>query len=96
MFTALGQHLDYTMAHRKKNDYSLFTIDRYNAIVKYKTSYYTFKLPICLGMLLANNTDPNSHKIAEEISLEIGHLFQMQVNLTDFSFNLTKCDFFHL
>ncbi|CAH2042351.1 unnamed protein product, partial [Iphiclides podalirius] len=83
MFTSVGQHLDYTMAQRKKNDYSLFTIERYNAIVKYKTSYYTFKLPVCLGMLLANNTDPESHKRAEGICLEIGHLFQMQDDFID-------------
>ncbi|XP_068620702.1 uncharacterized protein [Battus philenor] len=81
--TALGQHLDYTMARRKKNDYSLFTIERYNAIVKYKTSYYTFKLPVCLGMILANNTDDKSHKRAEEICLDIGHLFQMQDDFID-------------
>ncbi|CAK1584569.1 unnamed protein product [Parnassius mnemosyne] len=83
LFTSIGQHLDLTMSQRKKNDYSLFTVERYNAIVKYKTAYYTFKLPVCLAMLLANNTDAQSHKRAEEISLEIGYLFQMQDDFID-------------
>ncbi|CAH2255732.1 jg14566 [Pararge aegeria aegeria] len=78
LYTSVGQHLDYTMAHRNKNDYSLFTVERYSSIVKYKTAYYTYKLPVCLGLLLTNNADPETHKRAEEICLEIGHLFQMQ------------------
>ncbi|CAK1584567.1 unnamed protein product [Parnassius mnemosyne] len=83
LFASLGQHLDLTMSQRKKNDYSLFTVERYNAIVKYKTANYTFKLPVCLAMLLANNTDAQSHKRAEEISLEIGYLFQIQDDFID-------------
>ncbi|XP_047535872.1 uncharacterized protein LOC125070186 [Vanessa atalanta] len=83
LYTSMGQHLDYTMAHRNKNDYSLFTLERYSSIVKYKTAYYTYKLPVSLGLLLANNTDMKTHKIAEEICLEIGHLFQMQDDFID-------------
>lgn len=78
--TSIGQHLDYTMAHRNKNDYSLFTIDRYNAIVKYKTAYYTYKLTVCLGFYLANKTSKELHALAEDIALEIGQFFQIQVS----------------
>lgn len=83
LYTSVGQHLDYTMAHRSKNDYSLFTPERYSSIVKYKTSYYTFKMPVCLGLLLANKLDPNTHKQTEKICFEIGHLFQMQDDFID-------------
>jgi hypothetical protein len=31
-------------------DLSTYTIDKYSAIVKYKTSYYSFVLPLRLGM----------------------------------------------
>ncbi|XP_061720504.1 uncharacterized protein LOC133527492 isoform X1 [Cydia pomonella] len=81
--TSIGQHLDLTMANRHKNDYSLFTIEQYNAIVKYKTAYYTFKLPVCLGLLLANNTDPAKHKKVEDICLDIGRFFQIQDDYID-------------
>ncbi|KOB70831.1 Farnesyl diphosphate synthase 3, partial [Operophtera brumata] len=62
-----------------KSDYSMFTIDRYYSIVKHKTSYYTFKLPVSLGYLLANNADKNTHKKVEEVCLDLGKLFQIQV-----------------
>ncbi|XP_072942413.1 uncharacterized protein [Epargyreus clarus] len=83
LFTSVGQHLDYTMGQRNKNDYSLFTVERYNAIVKYKTSYYTYKLPVCLGMLLSNNNNKESHRKAEQISFKIGRIFQMQDDFID-------------
>lgn len=79
MHTSIGQYLDVTMERRQKSDYSLFTIERYNAIVKYKTAYYTYQLPVGLGMVLANIFDPLLHKKAEEICLEIGKFFQIQV-----------------
>ena len=31
-----------------------FTMDRYTQIVQYKTSYYSFYLPVQLGMILVN------------------------------------------
>ncbi|KAL0869852.1 hypothetical protein ABMA27_006058 [Loxostege sticticalis] len=81
--TSIGQHLDYTMAHRNTNDYSLFTIDRYSAIVKFKTAYYTYKLPVSLGLYLAGKTNAELHKIAEDIFLELGQFFQSQDDYID-------------
>jgi farnesyl diphosphate synthase len=34
----------------KKQVFEKFTMDRYNSIVKYKTSYYSFVLPVALSM----------------------------------------------
>ncbi|XP_038211602.1 farnesyl pyrophosphate synthase 2 isoform X3 [Zerene cesonia] len=81
--TAIGQHLDFTMGNRTKSDYSLFTRERYAAIVKYKTAYYTFKLPVFLGMLLMNNMTQDTFDRAEKICLDLGHLFQMQDDFLD-------------
>ncbi|XP_041984479.1 uncharacterized protein LOC121737023 [Aricia agestis] len=83
LYTTMGQHLDITMAHRNVKDYSLYTMDRYSSIIKYKTSYYTYKLPVCLGLYVAGISDPNVHRQAEEICLQIGHLFQMQDDYID-------------
>ncbi|KAL4714964.1 hypothetical protein ACJJTC_003115 [Scirpophaga incertulas] len=81
--TSIGQHLDYTMAHRTKNNYDLFTLERYNAIIKFKTSYYTYKLPVCLGLYLANKVDKEIHKVAEDILIDIGQFFQIQDDFID-------------
>jgi farnesyl diphosphate synthase len=34
-------------------DFTRFTPDRYNAIVTYKTAYYSFYLPVAAGLTLA-------------------------------------------
>jgi hypothetical protein len=36
----------------KKPVFEKFTMDRYNSIVKYKTAYYSFILPVALGMYM--------------------------------------------
>lgn len=50
LITTIGQSLDLQTANC---DISCFTMDRYKAIVDHKTAYYTFYLPIALGMHLA-------------------------------------------
>ncbi|CAK1551478.1 unnamed protein product [Leptosia nina] len=81
--TSIGQHLDYTMAHRIMTDYSMFTPERYTAIVTYKTAYYTFKMPVFLGMLVATDMDQRIHPTVEKICLDMGYLFQMQDDFID-------------
>lgn len=83
LYTSMGQHLDYTMAHRNKNDYSQFTIDRYESIVKYKTAYYTIKLPVFLALLLRKDGNKTPHELIENICLSIGELFQIQDDILD-------------
>lgn len=81
-FTAYGQSLDTTTAHSftaargQSHSLDLFSRERYAAIVKYKTSYYSFYLPVCLAMRLAGITDPSLYTGAERILLDIGHYFQ--------------------
>nr|ARI71315.1 farnesyl diphosphate synthase 2 [Chilo suppressalis] len=81
--TSIGQHYDYMMAHRNKNDYTQFTIERYRIIADNKTAYYTFKLPVCLGLLHADKTDHETHKLAEDVTMEIGQFFQIQDDYID-------------
>lgn len=51
MKTAMGQCLDMLTAHGFKSDnLEKYTMENYNAIVKYKTAYYSFFLPVCLAM----------------------------------------------
>ncbi|CAG9795729.1 unnamed protein product [Diatraea saccharalis] len=81
--TSIGQHLDYTMAHHVENNYNYFTMEQYMAIVQHKTAYYTFSLPVCLGLYLANKMDIEMHKKAKEITIEIGNFFQIQDDFID-------------
>jgi farnesyl diphosphate synthase len=43
--------LDLTQPPR--GDLSAFTLDNYKKIVKYKTAFYSFYLPVALAMLMA-------------------------------------------
>lgn len=83
-FTAYGQCLDLiSNPLNKKPDLTKYTDDRYDAIVLYKTAYYSFSLPIRLAMYLGQIDDPTVHRQAEEILLKIGHLFQAQDDYLD-------------
>lgn len=51
MKTTMGQCLDMLTANSfKSNKLEKYTMENYKAIVKYKTAYYTFFLPVCLAM----------------------------------------------
>ncbi|XP_062529778.1 farnesyl diphosphate synthase 2 isoform X1 [Bombyx mori] len=80
--TSMGQHLDHVTGNRK-TDYSSFTLDRYYTIIKYKAAYYTYNLPVSLGLLLAENVDEKIYKSAQDICLEIGTMFQIQDDFID-------------
>jgi farnesyl diphosphate synthase len=57
MKTAMGQAMDLLSAPGagEKPDLSQFTTDKYGAIVKYKTAYYSFYLPVALAMHMVGN-----------------------------------------
>jgi farnesyl diphosphate synthase len=82
--TELGQLLDLTSnLPGGKVDLSLFTLDNYKMIVKYKTAYYSFHLPVALAMLLAGITDQPTFQTAEDILLPMGEYFQIQDDFLD-------------
>ncbi|XP_011161322.1 farnesyl pyrophosphate synthase [Solenopsis invicta] len=77
--TIMGQCLDMLSTNfGKKPNLDLFTMNRYNSIVEYKTSYYSFLLPVSLAMQLVGIKDPEMFRQAKTILLEMGHLFQVQ------------------
>lgn len=76
--TSSGQCLD--MLSEKQGT---FLEDRYNAIILYKTAFYSFSLPIRLGMYLAGISDPATHKKAELLAIKVGHIFQVQDDFLD-------------
>lgn len=60
-----------------------FSMERYNTIIKYKTSYYTFVLPFKLAMFLANETDETVHSKSMDILFKVGNFFQVQDDYLD-------------
>jgi len=81
--TALGQFLDLTTAEPHTVDFSLFSMDVYSKIVIYKTAFYSFYLPVALGMVLGGITDPSLFAKTKDICAEMGHLFQVQDDYLD-------------
>ena len=54
--TAMGQSMDILTSRLKKEDgtpdLDAFGMKQYSAIVRLKTSYYSFCLPVSLGMIM--------------------------------------------
>ena len=83
--TECGQLLDLTSQPQPvtKVDLDRFTLDRYRMIVKYKTAFYSFYLPVAMGMLLSGITDVQAYALAKEICVEMGEYFQIQDDVLD-------------
>jgi len=82
--TELGQLLDLTTQPAgQKVDFSVFTLDTYKRIVKYKTAYYSFYMPVALSMLMAGITSRPAFETAKEILLPMGEYFQIQDDYLD-------------
>jgi farnesyl diphosphate synthase len=83
--TEFGQLLDLTSQPMgaKKVDLSRFTLERYRKIVKYKTAYYTFYLPVAIGMITSGVTESSAYDLAENICCTMGEYFQIQDDYLD-------------
>ncbi|XP_035666671.1 farnesyl pyrophosphate synthase-like isoform X2 [Branchiostoma floridae] len=81
--TIVGQSLDLITSPDGKVNLSNFTEERYNAIVKYKTAFYSFHLPVAAAMYMAGITSKESHENAKTILLEMGRFFQIQDDYLD-------------
>jgi farnesyl diphosphate synthase len=65
-------------------DLERFTLARYEAIVKHKTAYYSFYLPIACGLCLAGlGGDARALADAEAICVAMGEYFQIQDDVLD-------------
>ncbi|KAK5922250.1 hypothetical protein CgunFtcFv8_019529 [Champsocephalus gunnari] len=81
--TELGQALDLMTAPPGQIDFSRFTMARYKAIVKYKTAFYSFYLPVAASMYIAGIESEEEHNNAKHILLEMGEFFQIQDDYLD-------------
>ncbi|XP_068703269.1 farnesyl pyrophosphate synthase-like [Montipora foliosa] len=79
--TATGQTLD--LITQPGENFENFTLERYKAIVKFKTAFYSFYLPVALAMHMAGIKDGESHEHAKVILLAMGEFFQIQDDYLD-------------
>eukprot|EP00933_Yihiella_yeosuensis_P013318 TRINITY_DN1239_c0_g3_i1.p1 TRINITY_DN1239_c0_g3~~TRINITY_DN1239_c0_g3_i1.p1 ORF type:complete len:436 (-),score=92.90 TRINITY_DN1239_c0_g3_i1:437-1744(-) len=78
--TECGQLLDLQCMNLGLAD---FTQKRWELIVKYKTSFYSFYLPVALGMTVAGVQDRSAYDSAREPLVEMGIYFQAQDDYLD-------------
>ncbi|CAH1956275.1 unnamed protein product [Acanthoscelides obtectus] len=78
MKNAMGKSLETTITNGGNPDLKKFTMKNYNLIMKYRTGYYSFQLPVAAAMYLANKDDPEQHRQAKTILLEMGQFFHIQ------------------
>lgn len=81
--TVTGQTLDLITAPTDHVDFTLYTLKRYKAIVKYKTAFYSFFLPVASALYMAGIKDQQSHEEAKAILLKMGEFFQIQDDFLD-------------
>jgi len=78
--TELGQLLDLRCDDAPLGD---LTLERWTLIVKYKTAFYSFYLPVAMGMIMAGITDRAEYDAARKILIIMGVYFQAQDDFLD-------------
>lgn len=62
----------------------MFTLpQRYKDIVKFKTAFYSFYLPVASGLILAGVSNDQALKETQDICLAMGEYFQIQDDVLD-------------
>jgi len=80
--TAMGQMLDLITTHTGAKDLGRYRIQGYRRIVKYKTSYYSFYLPVACALLL-NGAKLSDYAELKNVLIEMGVYFQIQDDYLD-------------
>uniref|UniRef100_A0A8C5L0C5 Farnesyl pyrophosphate synthase n=1 Tax=Jaculus jaculus TaxID=51337 RepID=A0A8C5L0C5_JACJA len=81
--TKIGQTLDLITAPQGHVDLDKYTEKRYKSIVKYKTAFYSFYLPVAAARYMAGIDGEKEHANARKILLEMGEFFQVQDDYLD-------------
>ncbi|XP_024363271.1 farnesyl pyrophosphate synthase [Physcomitrium patens] len=81
--TASGQMLDLITTPAGEVDLSKYVLPTYLRIVKYKTAYYSFYLPVACALLLAGETSVAKFEAAKEVLVQMGTYFQVQDDYLD-------------
>ncbi|KAG6819477.1 hypothetical protein H0H93_011445 [Arthromyces matolae] len=95
--TEMGQLIDMVTAPPDVVDLARFSLERYKTIVKFKTAFYSFHLPVAAGMYMCHVPETYTVKLTNEtktikpydlalsIFIPLGEYFQVQDDFLDFS-----------
>lgn len=84
--TQMGQTLDLQAMPQGRKSVDLlrtFNKELHTNIVKYKTAFYTFSLPMCAGLIIGGIRDAATLKAVEDVCIFIGVWFQQQDDYLD-------------
>uniref|UniRef100_A0A2K5M8W3 Farnesyl pyrophosphate synthase n=1 Tax=Cercocebus atys TaxID=9531 RepID=A0A2K5M8W3_CERAT len=81
--TEIRQTLDLIPALQGNVDLGRFTEKRHKSIVKYKTAFYSFYLPVAAAMYMAGIDGKKEHSNAKKILLGMEEFFQVQDDYLD-------------
>jgi farnesyl diphosphate synthase len=81
--TELGQLLDLITAPEAQVDLDNFNFTKYYFIVRYKTAFYSFFLPVALAMFMAGIATPENLEQAKVVLIPLGEYFQVQDDYLD-------------
>ena len=81
--TEMGQQCDLLTAPEDVVDLGRFSMDKYWFIVRYKTAYYSFYLPVALALHYTGLATAGNLKTAEEVLVPMGEYFQVQDDYLD-------------
>ncbi|CUM66878.1 uncharacterized protein PRCAT00004562001 [Priceomyces carsonii] len=81
--TELGQLLDLVTADEEHVDLDKFSLEKHSFIVRFKTAYYSFYLPVALAMYMSGISDEKDLKQVQDILIPLGEYFQVQDDYLD-------------
>ncbi|CCD22249.1 bifunctional (2E,6E)-farnesyl diphosphate synthase/dimethylallyltranstransferase NDAI_0A00910 [Naumovozyma dairenensis CBS 421] len=81
--TELGQLLDLITAPEDKVDLNKFSMNKQSFIVRFKTAYYSFYLPVALAMYMAGINSDTDLQQAQDVLIPLGEYFQIQDDFLD-------------
>jgi len=81
--TEMGQQCDLLTAPEDKIDLNNFNLEKYSFIVKYKTAFYSFYLPVALALYYCEIASERNLKQAHDILIPMGEYFQIQDDYLD-------------
>jgi farnesyl diphosphate synthase len=81
--TELGQMLDLLTAPEDEVDLSKFSLEKHSFIVRYKTAYYSFYLPVALAMYMVGVSGEQDLEQAKSVLVPLGEYFQIQDDYLD-------------
>lgn len=81
--TEMGQQCDLLTAPEDEVDLDRFSMEKYTFIVRYKTAFYSFYLPVAVALHYSRKATKKNLKQAEDILVDMGEYFQVQDDYLD-------------